>query len=211
VRRFESRRGREYLSDPDARDHILLHCGSLIGHIRDYIGVENLAYLSIDDPGLLTEIIDTNAELSYQCAEAALASGATFDIGHFWEDICFKNGPLVNPRLMREQVGPHYARITQLLGRHGIDLVSLDSDGLIDQLLPIWLENGVNVMFPIEVGTWRATFAPWREQYGPALRGVGGLDKRVFQKDQAAVDAEVERLKPIIDLAATSLPNHRLP
>lgn len=210
-RRFDQG-GQEYLADPARETHILLHCGSLIGHLRDYLGVENLAYLSVDDPDLLREIIDTNAELSYQCAKAALESGATFDIGHFWEDICYKNGPLVNPKLMREQVGPHYARIARLMADHGIDLVSLDSDGCIDQLVPIWLENGVNVMFPIEVGTWRASFTPWREQYGQAIRGVGGLDKRVFQKDRAAVDAEIERLKPIIDLGGyIPCPDHRLP
>ena len=31
---------------------------------------------------------------------AALATGIPFDYGHFWEDICFKNGPLVNPRCL---------------------------------------------------------------------------------------------------------------
>ena len=68
-----------------------------------------------------------------------LESGAKFDFAHFWEDICFKNGPLVNPDVFKARVAPHYARITALVRRHGIDIVSLDCDGMIDALLPTWL------------------------------------------------------------------------
>jgi len=46
----------------------------------------------------------------------ALESGAKFDFGHFWEDICFKNGPLIALAVFAEKVGPHYRRITDLLG-----------------------------------------------------------------------------------------------
>ena len=60
-------------------------------------------------------------------------------------------------------------------------------------------------MFPIEVGTWGASVRPWRERYGPELRGIGGMDKRVFARDFHAVDAEIERLKPWWTSVATSL------
>lgn len=211
MKRFDQG-GREFLADPNRETHILLHCGSLYGSLRDVVGVVNLSYLSADDEALFDEMIDTNAELCYRNTEAALASGALFDIGHFWEDICYKNGPLVSPGVFHKKVGPHYKRITDLLRRHGIDLVSLDCDGLIDHLIPTWIENGVNVMFPIEVGTWHASLAPWREKYGRAIRGVGGMDKRVFARDYAAVDAEVERLRRLVDLGGY-LPcvDHRIP
>jgi len=89
--------------------------------------------------------------------------------------------------------------------------VSLDCDGCIDALLPIWLENGVNVMFPIEVGTWEASIAPWREQYGRELRGVGGMNKNVFSKDFDAVDQEIERLRPLVALGGyIPCPDHRI-
>ncbi len=192
--------GRDYLLQPERPTHILLHAGSLYGVLRDYLGIENLCYLLADDAGLVDEMIRVNAELCYQCTEAALASGIRFDLGHFWEDIAFKNGPLVNPAVLAAKVGPHYRRIVELLNHHGVDLVSLDCDGDIDRLVPVWLEAGVNVMFPIEVGTWQASFGPWRERYGRQLRGVGGMDKRVFSRDFAAVDSEVERLKGLVDL-----------
>ncbi|MBN1937630.1 MAG: hypothetical protein JW934_23435 [Anaerolineae bacterium] len=209
--RFD-RGGLEYLQKDERDVPYGLHCGSLYGKIRDWLGLVNSSYLQVDDPALFDEIIDTVGTLCYQVVKAALESDAKFDFAHFWEDICFREGPLINPRVFRAKVGPHYKRITELVNSYGLDIVSLDCDGKIDDLVPIWLDNGVNTMFPIEVGVWNASIAPWREKYGQELRGVGGMDKRVFAYDYAAIDAEVERLKPLVDLGGyIPCPDHRLP
>lgn len=188
-----------------------LHCGSLMGRIRDLLGVEHLSYLYADDEDLYKEIIDTFGNLSYQVIKTILETGAKFDYAHYWEDICFKNGPLVAPSVFDELVGPHYKRNSELLNSYGIDIISLDCDGQIDSLIPTWLENGVNTMFPIEVGTWNASLTPWREKYGKKIRGVGGMNKTVFARDYKAVDEEIERLKPIIELGGyIPCPDHRI-
>jgi len=189
-----------------------LHCGSLYGVIRNWLGLVGSAYLLVDDEPLFDEIINTVGELCYECTRSALESGAHFDFAHFWEDISFKSGPLINPLVFRAKVGPHYRRITDLVRSHGLDIVSLDSDGRIDELLPVWFDNGVNTMFPIEVGTWGANIKPWREKYGRELRGVGGTNKKVFAWDYAAIDGEIERLRPLVGLGGyIPCPDHRLP
>lgn len=189
-----------------------IHCGSMIGKIRDYAGLVGLSYMTVDDPMLLEEMVETVAELCYQATKATLEAGFVLDFGHFWEDICYRAGPLVNPRFFKAKIGPGYRRITDLLHSHGIHIVSLDCDGKIDALIPTWLENGVNTMFPIEVGTWHASIKPWREKYGRELRGIGGMDKKVFAYDRAAIDAEVERLRELVDLGGyIPCPDHRIP
>ncbi len=191
---------------------LALYCGSLFGKIRDWMGVEGTSYLLADDEELYREIIDTMGNLVYDLVEQVLASGVQFDVAHYWEDICFKNGPLVIPSVFDEMVGPHYRRVSDLLRQHGVDIVSLDCDGWSDSLIPTWIENGVNTMFPIEVGTWNASLAPWRAQYGKELRGVGGMNKLVFAYDYAAIDKEIERLKPLVALGGyLPCPDHRIP
>jgi len=175
------------------------------------LGVEEMSYMYVDDEELYVEIADTLCGLCYDCAKAILETGVKFDYAHYWEDICFKNGPLVSPAVFEEVMGPWYKKIADLVNSYGIDIISLDCDGCIDKLVPIWLENGVNTMFPIEVGTWNASIAPWREQYGKNLRGVGGMNKTVFAKDKAAVDAEIERLLKLIELGGyIPCPDHRI-
>lgn len=195
----------------DRQTPLGLYVGSMFGNVRNLLGVEELSYLYADDEDLFREIVDTVCGLCLKTAEEILSTGAEFDFGHFWEDICFKNGPLVNPAVFRELTGPWYKKITDLLKEHGIDIVSLDCDGCIDLLIPTWIENGVNTMFPMEVGTWHASIAPWREKYGRALRGVGGMDKRVFSQDKEAVDREVDRLVKLIRLGGyIPCPDHRI-
>jgi len=204
--------GLDYLKRGEWETPYGLHCGSLYGVIRNWLGLVGSAYLLVDDEPLFDEIINTVGELCFECTRAALASGARFDFAHFWEDISFKSGPLINPQVFRAKVGPHYRRITDLVRGYGLDIVSLDSDGRIDQLIPVWFDNGVNTMFPIEVGTWGSNIRPWREKYGPGLRGVGGTNKKVFAWDYAAIDGEIERLKPLVELGGyIPCPDHRLP
>ena len=203
--------GLDYLLRGEWENPLGLYCGSLYGNIRNWMGLVGVSYLQVDDPELFDEIIHTVGDLCYQITKAALETGVKFDFAHFWEDISFRSGPLINPRVFRKKVGPHYKRITGLLDEYGINIVSVDSDGKIDKLLPIWLENGVNTMFPIEVGVWDASIQPWRKEYGRELRGVGGMNKNAFARDYAAIDAEVERLKPLVELGGyIPCPDHRI-
>jgi len=192
-----------------------LYAGSLYGVIRNWFGIVGLSYIAADDEELYEEVIDTVGNLAYEIVkfglEKAAEMGIAFDFLAFWEDICFKTGPLVNPKVFGELVGPYYKKITDLAKAHGISIFPLDCDGLIDELVPIWYENGVNTMFPIEVGTWGGSIAPWRKLYGQGLLGIGGMDKRVFAKDKKAVDEEIERLKPLVDLGGfIPCPDHRI-
>jgi uroporphyrinogen decarboxylase len=211
--RFDMQAIQKVIQESEMRDQPLgIYCKSLFGQIRNWMGVEGVSYLYADDEDLYDEIINTVGELNYTVTKKVLESGAKFDFAHFWEDICFKNGPLVKPSIFDEKVGPYYKKITELVNNYGINIISLDCDGVIDTLIPTWLNNGVNTMFPIEVGTWEASIKPWREKYGRVIRGVGGMNKNVFAEDYTAVDKEIERLKPLIELGGfIPCPDHRIP
>jgi hypothetical protein len=208
-----NRGGKEFLQNNKSPFPVGIFCGSLFGIIRNWLGIVNVSYMMVDDPELLEEIIDTVGNISYKCVEYTLKQeGCKFAFAHFWEDICFKNGPLVNPVFFDKKVGPYYRKITELLNSYRINIVSVDCDGVIDALIPTWLNNGVNTMFPIEVGTWGASIKPWRVKYGQEIRGIGGMNKVVFARDKAAIDEEIERLKPLVDLGGyIPCPDHRIP
>ncbi|RKX34024.1 MAG: hypothetical protein DRP71_08475 [Verrucomicrobia bacterium] len=196
--RFDADLMKAYASESETRtDPLGLFAGSLFGQLRNAMGLEGISYVQQDDEDLFDEMIHTVGALSFSVTQYLLSCRIEFDFGHFWEDICFNHGPLISPVVFAGKVGPWYKKITGLMADHGIDIVSLDSDGKIDALVPIWVENGVNTMFPIEVGTWQADLLPWRKQYGRSVRGVGGMDKRVFALDRRAVDEEVDRLKEL--------------
>jgi uroporphyrinogen decarboxylase len=203
--------GLDFLKSDDRQNPVGLMVGSLLGRIRDWLGIVGLSYILVDDRALLDEIIETVGDLCYKRTEYVLNTGAKFDFAHYWEDICFKNGPLISPEFFNNMIGPQYRKITALLHSHGIEISSVDCDGFIDLLIPTWFNNGVNTMFPIEVGTWGATIKSWREKYGKELRGVGGMRKYTFALDRKVIDEEIERLKPLVELGGyIPCPDHRI-
>ncbi len=189
-----------------------INVGSVMGDIRNMTSVIGMSYLIYDeDEDLFADIVDTYAEMQYRCVEEILKTGAKFDFAHYWEDICFNSGPLLSPDLFDELCAKHYRRRTELLKKYGIDLISLDCDGVTEQLLPTWFENGVNIMFPIEVGTWGDQFEPARKKFGRGMLGVGGMNKIALREDRAAVDREIERMARLASLGGfIPCPDHRL-
>lgn len=189
-----------------------LSLGSVMGDIRNITSVIGMSYLIYDeDEDLFADIVDTYAEMQYKCVDAILSTGAKFDFGHYWEDICFNSGPLLAPELFNELCAKHYKRRNELCLKHGIDIISLDCDGVTEKLLSTWFENGVNVMFPIEIGTWGDQFEAARKKFGNGLLGIGGVDKTALRKDKAAVDKELERIKHLVSLGGyIPCPDHRL-
>ena len=112
---------------------------------------------------------------------------------------------------LEELCAEHYKKRCDLLRSYGVEIISLDCDGVIDSLIPTWIENGVNTMFPLEVGVWGDQFKAARAKYGNRLRGVGGMDKTIFQKDRAAVDEEINRLEELACLGGfIPSPDHRI-
>ncbi len=189
-----------------------LGVGSVLGDIRSITSVVGMSYLLYDeDETLFADIVDAYADMQYKCVEAVLKTGARFDFAHYWEDICFKNGPLLSPDTFASLCAKHYKRRNDLLHQYGIDIISLDCDGVTEKLLPVWFENGVNTMFPIEIGVWGDQFEAARKKFGKGMLGVGGMDKIALRKDKAAVDQELERLQRLVGLGGfLPCPDHRL-
>ena len=180
------------------RDYPLcISIGSLLGKPRNWIGFENLALMVYDDRALLEEIIETCCVCVCETLKRALAD-VTFDFGAGWEDICFKNGPIVSPRTFEELVVPRYKRITDLLQAHGVDIIWTDCDGDLNLLMDQFLGGGINCMFPLEVAAGTDPVA-LREKYGRRVLLHGGMDKIALLKGPNAIERELLRLKPVVE------------
>jgi len=187
---------------------VSIHTGSQVGWIRDWIGVEGLAYLCADNLDLFQEMSDTLTELALWELDYILPK-VKVDCGWCWEDICYRGGPLISPEIFKRICVPNYRRISQKLYDHGVKLHVVDCDGLIDDLVPLWLDGGVNVMFPVEIGAWQYDPMQMRKKFGRDLRIYGGIDKLALMKGRAEIDAEIARRIPLLkDGGFVPLPDH---
>jgi uroporphyrinogen decarboxylase len=191
---------------------IFLFGGSFYGWIRNWMGLEAVSLAVYDDPAWFEEMLATIADCVVGVLTRVLETGGRFEACSLWEDMCFNRGPLLSPEHFERFLVPHYRRLTDLLHRHGVDVVWVDCDGKIDQLVPLWLDAGVNCMFPIEVGTWGADAVEYRKEYGKDLLMIGGFDKRIFARGRTEIEAEVRRLAPLVEEGGfIGLCDHRVP
>lgn len=185
--------------DPNRDYPLVLPGGSLYGWLRNWMGLEDLSYVVYDDAAWFEEMVTTVADCIIGTLSRVLETGGCFDACGIWEDMCYKAGPLLSPTHFQQFLVPHYRRIADLLHRHGVDVIWVDCDGKIDKLIPLWLDAGVNCMFPVEVGTWGADPIDFRGQYGEDLLMLGGFDKRILARSKEKIEQEVHRLTPLVE------------
>jgi uroporphyrinogen decarboxylase len=77
--------------------------------------------------------------------------------------------------------------VCDFLHSNGINVILLDSDGSIDQLIPIWLDAGVTGVYPLEVAAGEDVVA-LRRKYGKRLAMFGGVDKRILARGRAEIE-----------------------
>jgi uroporphyrinogen decarboxylase len=185
--------------DPNRKHPLFLPCGSLYGRLRSWMGLEQVSLAVHRDPAWFEEMVTTVADCVYGTLERVLATGVQFDGAQFWEDMCYNSGPLLSPRHVRQYLVPHYRRITDLLRRHGVDTIWVDSDGNVESLIPLWLEAGINGVIPIEIGTTGQDPVAMRRRFGRELLMFGGFDKRILARSHADIEREVHRLTPLVE------------
>mgnify|MGYP002622875774 FL=1 len=170
--------------------------GGFFGPLRNLVGVEALCTLFYDDPAFVEEMMDANADFIIAMMSQIL-DVIDIDAFGFWEDMAYNHAPLISPAMARKYMLPRYRRVVDMLRSRGVPYIGLDSDGQIDPLIPVWLEAGLNFLYPFEVQAGMDVLAV-RRKYGRELRIWGGVDKRALARGPDAIDAELARVQPLI-------------
>lgn len=185
-------------SCPPDRDFPLgVHCGSMIGKIRDMLTFEGLAYACYDYPEMVEDMVETCCLLVENFLDQVLPH-ITFDYASGWEDICFKNGPIVSVDFFKNVVMPRYKRIRKKLDQYGIDIWYTDCDGDVRPILPYMMDGGINCLFPFEVNGCAHPSELFAD-YGKELRIMGGVDKMALGSGRGAIDAYMKTLIPLVE------------
>jgi uroporphyrinogen decarboxylase len=147
-------------------------------------------------PDLVHEIMDHITTI-YLTVFEKVAEEVQVDVIHMWEDMCYKNGPLISPRHWDEFLGPNYRRLKAFAQDHDVAIISVDTDGDPDLIAPPMMDSGVNLLFPMEVPAG-CDVNEWQEKY-PTLGMMGNIDKRALAQGPEAIDRELARISPALE------------
>jgi uroporphyrinogen decarboxylase len=158
--------------------------------------VTKLLYTFYDDPVLIEDMMDAMLALALGVIDRALPD-LKVDQANFWEDMCYKAGPLISPDMFKKYMVPRYRQVTDRLHKHGVDIIYVDSDGNVEKLIPLWLEAGVNMIWPLEITAGNDPVA-LRKEYGKDLILGGGIDKQALLGDKERIEKEVMSKVPFL-------------
>jgi len=170
---------------------------SLFGFVRELMGPERALTMFYDDPWLVHDMMETSMELSLAMLQRVLDDFAVSAL-FFWEDMAYRAGSLISPAMFRRFMMPRYKRITAYARSRGVEIIMVDSDGNIEELIPLWLESGLDGVYPLEVAAGMDVVA-LRRRYGRDLLMKGGIDKRVLARSKTDIDDELERKLPVAE------------
>jgi len=162
----------------------------VFGTARDLLGAEELLVGFYSEPEMVRDIMETNTVLWLALYER-IAERVRIDHIHIWEDMSGKQGSLLSPAMIEEFMMPQYNRIAEFARRRGVPLFSVDSDGLVDELVPVMTRHGVNAFFPFEVQAG-SDVEVFRRDF-PELGILGGLDKRALAEGKNEMHRELDR------------------
>ena len=169
-------------------------CG-FFGAPRYLMGEIELLVGFLQSPELVHRIIDHLADLWVTLYDRVL-SKVKADCVHVWEDMSYKNGPLISPELFDKFLVPAYKKITDVARSHGVEVILVDTDGDCTEIIPGFLKGGVTGIYPFEVQAGMDVKAV-REAF-PDLQILGGINKREIAAGRERTDTEL--LKRIPDM-----------
>ncbi|HHW09188.1 MAG TPA: hypothetical protein GXX29_04370 [Firmicutes bacterium] len=171
-----------------------IHFNGPFWQMREWCGLENLCLFFADDPAFVMEMATFWSDFITRMLERIFEQVVPDRIG-ISEDMAYKAHSMISPAMTRTFLSPSYKRWVTLAKAAGCPLIDMDSDGCIDELLPIWIEAGINVCHPVEVAAHNDIIA-FRRAYGRKMAFTGGIDKRAIARGGAVMRAEVERVVP---------------
>lgn len=164
---------------------------------REFMGTEALSTAFYEYPDMMHDMMAFYADFIIETSRPVLEK-IPVDYFTLNEDFAMKSGPLLGPDLYREFIYPHLKRMVEFFRAHGTRYFAVDSDGAPTLLIPLMMDAGVDIVWPIERAS-NVSPQQWRRQFGKSLRLWGGVDKRELAKGPEAIRAHLREFIPLIE------------
>ncbi|MBS3763517.1 MAG: hypothetical protein KGZ25_09480 [Planctomycetes bacterium] len=161
---------------------------------RKLLGIENHLYAFYDEPELMHRMNRELAEFNARVVDE-LFPVLKPDMVGFAEDMSYNNGPMLSQEQFEEFLTPYYQRVIPKIKDAGVKVL-IDSDGDITKMIPWMQEAGIEGVYPLEKQAG-VDIVDIRQNH-PDFLMLGGYDKMVMSKGEAAMRAEFERLLPVM-------------
>jgi uroporphyrinogen decarboxylase len=138
-------------------------------------GLENLFADMIERPEILEAIIDRTLQFWLDWFRLFLDEVAdVVDVIMIGDDLAGQAGPLFSPRIYRQIIKPRQKRLVQFIKSRTRAKLWYHSCGSIVEYIPDLLDNGIDILNPVQISAKGMDPALLKAQYGQRLVFWGG-------------------------------------
>ena len=187
----------DYCQNAKHRDHVLaVAVAGPFWQLREWCGFEGLCIMMIEQPELVAEMAQFWKDFVSRLLERIL-DHIIFDQLHISEDMAYKAKAMISPEMTRQFCASSWTTWTKQVRKAGVPIVDMDSDGFIGELIPLWIQSGINVCDPIEVAA-HCDINEFRREFKHKMAYRQGVDKRCLAKGGQVIRAELARIEPVV-------------
>jgi uroporphyrinogen decarboxylase len=146
------------------------------------MGFENFGLNLAANPGFVERVFQQVAQIQYKALSEIVKIP---NVAAVWavDDLAFKTGPMISPKMFRKYVFPWYAKFGQICRDNGL-FFFFHSDGVIWQLMEDFIGVGVNALHPIDPTCM--DIAEVKKKYGDRVTLIGNVSNELLQNGTPA-------------------------
>ncbi|HOK56053.1 MAG TPA: uroporphyrinogen decarboxylase family protein [bacterium] len=164
--------------------------------LREWCGFENLCIFMAEKEDFVLEMANFWKNFVSEILKKLILK-VQFDYAVINEDMAYKEKSMISPSMIKKYLMPCWVEWTSLLKKSGCEVVMVDSDGYIEEIIPIWIESGINCTIPVEIAAGNDP-VKFRKKFGKNMAYVGGIDKRKIAKGGDVLKKEMDRIIPFL-------------
>lgn len=173
-----------------------VHVHGPFWQMREWMGFEGLCMAFMDNPELVRDMVQFWTDYISRLL-AKVTRHITLDYFHISEDMAYKHKAMISPDMTREYLAPCYRQWGELLRENNCPIYAVDSDGFVGELIPVWIECGINCCDPLEVAAGN-DMNEFRKAFGRKMAFRGGIDKRAIAKGGQTIRDELARVEAVV-------------
>jgi len=203
--RFEGLRDRALRLRNETPYAVISGISGVVYEICWYLrGLENLFIDMMTQPQVLEAIIDRTLGFWLDWFRLFLDEAAdVVDVIMIGDDLAGQNGPLFAPRIYRQIIKPRQKRLVRYIRSRTKAKIWYHSCGSVMEYLPDLLDNGIDILNPVQISAKGMDPARLKAEFGDRLVFWGGgidtqhvLPRASPQEVREHVRRNIEALKP---------------
>lgn len=168
------------------------------------VGMNDFMMLAYEEPELIEEMLEVSANHFEKMTVELVKTGT--DAIELGDDVAFKSGLFLPPKIMREFWVPKLGKIIKPAVDAGIP-VMFHSDGKVDDIVEDLINIGVNVLNPLD--PYSVDYREYKKKFGSRIAFSGNIDiefplsNGTPEDIESDVKAHMEIMKPGYGYIAT--------